>query len=52
MIAYTQQPFILNTILLAIACGLASGIITAAVTAVLLPICETFFRHLDGRKTA
>ena len=40
MIAYTQQPFILNTILLSIATGLASGIVTAAFTAVLLPVCE------------
>ncbi len=50
MIAYTQQPFILNTIMLAIACGLASGIITAAVTAVLLPICETLFGILTDVK--
>ncbi len=50
MISYTQQPFILNTILLAIACGLASGILTAAMTAVLLPICETFFGILTDVK--
>lgn len=50
MITYTQQPLILNTILLAIACGLASGIITAAVTAVLLPICENFFGILTDVK--
>ncbi|MEQ1921766.1 MAG: HDIG domain-containing metalloprotein [Pyrinomonadaceae bacterium] len=50
LIAYTQQPFVLNTILLAIACGLASGIITAAVTAVLLPICENFFGILTDVK--
>lgn len=50
MIAYTQQPFILNTILLAIACGLTSGIFTAAVTAMLLPICETFFGILTDVK--
>lgn len=50
MIAYTQQPLILNTILLAVACGLAGGIITAAVTAVLLPICETFFGILTDVK--
>ncbi len=43
LIALTQQPIILNTILLAVACGLASGIITAALTAVALPICENFF---------
>ncbi len=43
LIAFTQQPFVLNTILLAIACALASGVITAAVTAVFLPMCETLF---------
>ncbi len=43
LIAYTQQPFILNTIMLAVGCGLASGLITAAITAMFLPLCETFF---------
>ncbi len=50
VIAYTQQPFILNTILLATACGLASGIITAAVTAVFMPICESMFGILTDVK--
>ncbi len=50
VIAYTQQPFILNTILLAMACGLASGIITAAVTAVFMPICESMFGILTDVK--
>jgi putative nucleotidyltransferase with HDIG domain len=50
LIFFTQQPIILNTILLAIACGLASGIITAAVTAVLLPICENSFGILTDVK--
>lgn len=50
LIAFSQQPFILNTILLAVACGLASGIITAAVTAVLLPICEQLFGILTDVK--
>lgn len=50
LIAFTQQPFVLNTILLAIACGLAGGIITAAVTAVLLPICESLFGILTDVK--
>ena len=40
VIAYTQQPFIINTILMTIACGLAGGVITAAMTAVILPVCE------------
>jgi membrane-associated HD superfamily phosphohydrolase len=30
LIAYTQQPFILSTVLLAVSCGLASGIITCS----------------------
>jgi len=50
IIAYTQQPFILNTILLAISCGLASGLVTAAATAVFLPICETLFGILTDVK--
>ncbi len=51
LIIYSQQPFILNTVMLAIACGLASGIIfTAALTAVLLPICETLFGILTDVK--
>jgi putative nucleotidyltransferase with HDIG domain len=50
LIAYTQQPFILNTILLSIATGLASGIVTAAFTAVLLPVCESLFGILTDVK--
>lgn len=50
LIAYAQQPFILNTILLAIACGLASGIITAALTAMFLPLCESLFGILTDVK--
>jgi cyclic-di-AMP phosphodiesterase PgpH len=50
MIAYTQQPFILNTILLAMACGLLSGLITAATTAMFLPLCETLFGILTDVK--
>ncbi len=50
MLAYTQQPFILNTVLLAISCGLASGLVTAAITAVFLPICETIFGILTDVK--
>jgi putative nucleotidyltransferase with HDIG domain len=49
-IAYTQQPFILNTILLAVACGLASGVLTAAMTSVLMPICESLFGILTDVK--
>ena len=50
IIAYTQQPFILNTVLLAMACGLASGIITAALTAMFLPLCESLFGILTDVK--
>ncbi len=50
IIAFTQQPFILNTVLLGIAAGLAGGVLTAAVTAVLLPICETLFGILTDVK--
>lgn len=50
LILFTQQPFILNTILLAVCCGLASGLVTAAVTAMFLPICETFFGILTDVK--
>lgn len=50
LIGYTQQPFILNTVALAVGCGLASGLITAAVTAVFLPMCETFFGILTDVK--
>jgi cyclic-di-AMP phosphodiesterase PgpH len=50
IIGYTQQPFILNTLLIAIACGLASGVITSAVTAVFLPICESVFGVLTDVK--
>ncbi len=50
LLAYTQQPIILNTILLAIGCGLASGLITAAATAAFLPMCESLFGILTDVK--
>ncbi len=50
LIAFTQQPIVLNTVLLAFACGLAGGLITAALTAVALPVCETFFGILTDVK--
>ena len=50
MIAYTQQPFIISTVLLAMACGLASGIITSALTAMFLPLCESLFGILTDVK--
>lgn len=50
MIAYTQQPFMITNVGLAIACALASGIITAAITAVFMPICESLFGILTDVK--
>jgi putative nucleotidyltransferase with HDIG domain len=50
MIAYTQQPFILNTVLWSIAFALSSTVLTAAFTAVLLPICESLFGILTDVK--
>ncbi|MGB7068913.1 MAG: HDIG domain-containing metalloprotein [Pyrinomonadaceae bacterium] len=50
LLGYTQQPFILNTVLLSVACALASGIAAAAITAVLLPICESLFGILTDVK--
>jgi cyclic-di-AMP phosphodiesterase PgpH len=50
LIGYMQQPLILNTFLLAIGCGLVGGLITASVTAVFLPICESIFGILTDVK--
>lgn len=50
LIFYSQQPFVLNSVLLSIACALASGIITAAITSVFMPVCETFFGILTDVK--
>lgn len=50
LIGYAQQPFILNTVLLSISCGLIGGVVTAAVTAVFLPICESIFGILTDVK--
>lgn len=50
LVGYLQQPFILNTLLLAIGCGLLGGLITSAVTAVFLPICESIFGILTDVK--
>ncbi|MFN6965146.1 MAG: HD family phosphohydrolase [Pyrinomonadaceae bacterium] len=50
MLLYTRQPFILSTVLLSIACGLASGVLTAAFTSMLLPMCESAFGILTDVK--
>jgi hypothetical protein len=39
----SQKPLTLNAILLAAACGLAGGLLTAIFTAGLLPVCESLF---------
>ena len=50
LIGYSQQPFVFNTVVLAIGCGLLGGVIAAAVTAVFLPICESLFGILTDVK--
>ncbi|MFL6468453.1 MAG: HD family phosphohydrolase, partial [Pyrinomonadaceae bacterium] len=50
LIAYTQQPIILNMILLAVGAGVLGGIITAAATAMFLPLCESLFGILTDVK--
>lgn len=50
LIGYSQQPFVLNTVLWSMAGGLLNGLITAAVTAVMLPICESIFGILTDVK--
>ena len=43
IILYSQQPLILNTVLLVVCCGVLGGIVSAAVTAALLPVFEFAF---------
>ena len=50
LIGFMQQPFILNTVLLTIGCGLLGGIVAAAVTAVMLPVFESLFGILTDIK--
>jgi putative nucleotidyltransferase with HDIG domain len=50
VIAYTQQPFVLSTVSLSIGCSLAGGIMTAAATAVFMPISESIFGILTDVK--
>jgi len=50
LIAYAEQPFRFNTILLAIGCGFAGGLLTAIFTAGGLPINESFFGILTDVK--
>ena len=50
LIAYAEQQFTLKTILLAIGCGFAGGLLTAIFTAGGLPINESFFGILTDVK--
>jgi hypothetical protein len=50
LIAYAEQAFTLKTVLLAIGCGFAGGLLTAIFTAGGLPINESFFGILTDVK--
>lgn len=50
LIAYAEQPLTLNTLWLAIACGLGGGLLTAVFTAGGLPVNESFFGILTDVK--
>ncbi|HEY6189345.1 MAG TPA: HDIG domain-containing metalloprotein [Pyrinomonadaceae bacterium] len=50
LIAYAQQALTLNTILLAVGCGIVSGLLTATFTASGLPVNESLFGILTDVK--
>jgi len=50
LLAYAEQPFTLNTILLATACGFAGGLLTAIFAAGGLPVNESIFGILTDVK--
>jgi putative nucleotidyltransferase with HDIG domain len=50
LIAYAEQPFSLNTILLTLGCGVVGGLLTAVFTAGGLPINESLFGILTDVK--
>jgi cyclic-di-AMP phosphodiesterase PgpH len=50
LVAYAQQALTFNTILLAVACGIVSGLLTATFTASGLPINESLFGILTDVK--
>ena len=50
LIAYAQQPLTWRTVLMAIACGIAGGLLTAVFAAGGLPINESFFGILTDVK--
>jgi len=50
LIAYSEQPFTLRTVLMAAGCGIAGGLLTAVFAAGGLPINESFFGILTDVK--
>jgi cyclic-di-AMP phosphodiesterase PgpH len=50
LIAYLQQPFIFDTVLLSVCCAFLGGIVASAATAVLLPLLESAFGILTDVK--
>ena len=50
LIAYSEQAFILNTVLLALGCGITGGLLTSIFTAGGLPINESLFGILTDVK--
>ena len=50
LLAYSSQPLTFKTILLAVGCGIAGGLLTAVFTAGGLPINESFFGILTDVK--
>lgn len=50
IIAYLQQPFVFDTVILSVCCGLLGGVISSAVTAVTLPALESLFGILTDVK--
>ena len=50
IIAYAEQPITINTLLLAVGCGLAGGLLTGVFTAGGLPINESIFGILTDVK--
>ncbi len=50
LIAYSEQAFVLNTVLLALGCGITGGLLTSVFTAGGLPINESLFGILTDVK--
>jgi len=50
LLAYSEQSFTFNTLVLGMGCGFAGGLLTAIFTAGGLPVNESFFGILDRCK--